>query len=256
MRLQLLSDLHLETESFVPTPAPDADALVLGGDIDTRWTGYARFLDWPVPVFAIAGNHEFEGRDVDEVIPALRGRCTGFGIRLVEREQVTLSVADPRIRLLGTVRWSDYDVFGPGRRERAMKAGGYFLRQMRTTRRGVLLDAAGVREEALACRAWLQSALNAAPGDWDRTVVVTHFAPSLLSADPRYGSQPSTASFCNADDALLPLADLWLHGHLHVPSDYTVPRPDGGATRVVCNPRGHAGKREPERHRPWCVIEV
>ncbi len=257
MRLQLLSDLHLETETFVPTPAPDADVLVLAGDIDTRWAAYDLFRDWPVPVYAVAGNHEFEGRDLDEAVSALHARCAARGIRLVEREQVALTDADGRrIRLLGTTRWCDYDAFGAGRRERAMKAGGYFLRQMRTTRHGVPLDAAGVREEALACGAWLQSALVEAPGDWHRTVVVTHFAPSLLSADPRYGTQPSTASFCNADDALLPLADLWLHGHLHVPSDYTVARPGGGETRVVCNPRGHAGKREPERHRPRCVVEI
>jgi hypothetical protein len=45
-------------------------------------------------------------------------------------------------------------------------------------------------------------------------VVITHFAPSLLSADPRYGLAPGTAGFCNALDDLLPQADLWLHGHL------------------------------------------
>ena len=35
MRLQLLSDLHLETEAFDPQPAPDADVLILAGDIDS-----------------------------------------------------------------------------------------------------------------------------------------------------------------------------------------------------------------------------
>ena len=34
MRLQLLSDLHLETEVFEPQPAPGAELLVLAGDID------------------------------------------------------------------------------------------------------------------------------------------------------------------------------------------------------------------------------
>ena len=34
MKLQLLSDLHLETESYVPTPAPGAELLILAGDID------------------------------------------------------------------------------------------------------------------------------------------------------------------------------------------------------------------------------
>jgi hypothetical protein len=52
------------------------------------------------------------------------------------------------------------------------------------------------------------------------TVVITHFAPSLKSADPRYGPTPGTAGFCNNLDHLLPQAQLWLHGHLHAPSDY------------------------------------
>ena len=77
---------------------------------------------------------------------------------------------------------------------------------------------------------------------------MTHFAPSLRSADPRYGLVPGTAGFCNALDELLPLAQLWLHGHLHAPSDYTVGGTDEhGAPwqcRVVANPLGYARKGE------------
>lgn len=75
-----------------------------------------------------------------------------------------------------------------------------------------------MRDEALACQQWLRAALAQLAGP---TVVVTHFAPSLRSADPRYGVTPGTAGFCNALDELLPHADLWLHGHLHCASDYT-----------------------------------
>jgi len=42
MKLQLLSDLHLETEAFDPQPAPGADVLVLAGDIDATWAGFER----------------------------------------------------------------------------------------------------------------------------------------------------------------------------------------------------------------------
>lgn len=258
MRLQLLSDLHFETETFEPTPAPDAELLVLAGDIDSTWRGYDAFGRWPVPIVAVAGNHEFDRRDLVGDQAALRERCAEVGIRLLERETIVISGHDGcRIRFVGTTRWSDFDVFGTARRERAMKAAGYFVRLMRSTRDGRPLDAAEMREAGLECRAWLQATLAEPPGDWDRSVVITHFAPSLASADPRYGTQPSTASFCNADDDLLPLADLWLHGHLHAPSDYEVARPDrGGTTRVVCNPRGQARKDEPAGHRPWCVLDV
>ena len=54
MRLQFLSDLHLESETFDPEPAPGAQALVLGGDIDRHWDALARFKGWPVPVLMVA----------------------------------------------------------------------------------------------------------------------------------------------------------------------------------------------------------
>jgi hypothetical protein len=113
------------------------------------------------------------------------------------------------------------------------------MRIQRSTLDGLPFDAPAVRREALACRAWLAAELVRATGEWDATVAVTHFGPSFRSADPRFGGQPGTASFCNADDDLLPLASLWIHGHLHCRHDYRVRHP-GGETRVVCNARGHA----------------
>ena len=107
-----------------------------------------------------------------------------------------------------------------------------------------------VREQALRCRAWLSSAL-AQPATADATVVITHYAPSLRSADPRYGAQPTTASFCNADDDLLQHADLWVHGHLHVRHDY-----QAGRCRVVCQARGVEKKGETagfDAHALFCV---
>jgi len=255
MRIQILSDLHLETEDFVPEPNPAAELLVLGGDIDASWEALARFAGWPVPVLMVAGNHEFDGREVDDAWPALRARCEAFGITLLERESLVLGdAAGARIRFVATVRWCDFDLFGEEGRAAAMRAAGYYMRIMRSTRHGAAFDPEGVREEALACRAWLAAEL-ARTADWDRSVVLTHFAPSLRSADPRYGAQPGTASFCNADDALLPRASTWIHGHLHCRHDYLVEH-EGGRTRVVCNARGHARKGEAEGHDPLRIFDL
>jgi len=258
MRLQLLSDLHLETETFDPVPAPGAELLVLAGDIDRSWDGLARFAGWPVPVVLVAGNHEFDDRDLDEAWPQLRAHCRALGIQLLERDAAILSDAGGRrIRFLGTVRWTDFNLFGPARRERAERAGAYFMNVMRARRGGAPFDAAAVRSEALECRAWLTQALaEPALGRWDATVVITHFAPSLRSADPRYGSQNGTASFCNADDDLLAAADLWLHGHLHCRHDYVVDHAGGRRTRVVSQARGLESKGEPDGFDPLKLIEV
>ena len=262
MRLQLFSDLHLESEDFDPQPAAGAELLILGGDIDSGWDALARFAGWPVPVLMVAGNHEFDGRDLRLSWHDLRAHAAQHGIRLIERESVVItSAAGLRVRFTGTVRWSDFELFGAAGRERAMRAASYFLKLMDSRIDGEPLTPELLRDESLACRAWLAEELRrpnpgAGPGGWDATVAITHFAPSLRSADPRFGKQPGTASFCNPDDDLIPLADLWLHGHLHCRHDYTVDRPGRALTRVVSQAMGLIRKGEAEGFDPLKTIDV
>ncbi|MEO7150540.1 MAG: phosphoesterase [Burkholderiaceae bacterium] len=256
MRLQLLSDLHLETERYAPQPALDAELLVLGGDIDSTWDGLALFRDWPVPVLMVAGNHEYDRREVTTATTELRARCDALSIRLLECESVVLNDRQGRrIRFVATPRWCDFDLYGASGRARAMRAAKYYMAIMRSTFDGAAFDPAAVREVALACRTWLAAELAVPRGDWDATVALTHFAPSLRSSDPRYGAQPGTASFCNADDDLLPGAELWIHGHLHCRHDYRVDHANG-STRVVCHARGHARKGEADGYDPLRVVDV
>lgn len=258
MKLQLLSDLHLETEEFEPEPAPGAELLVLAGDIDSSWEGLERFAGWPVPVLFVPGNHEFDGREFTQVVPALREVCAKAGMQMLYRETAVLTGADGRrMRFVATPRWSDFDLFGVKERERAMRAAVYFMRIMGAQRYGRPFDEQAMRDEGLACRDWLEAALaEPSTGRWDATVVLTHFAPSLRSADPRYGERAGTASFCNADDDLLPRADLWLHGHLHCRHDYLVERAGCRPTRVVCQARGLFDKGECEGFDPLKCIDI
>ncbi len=267
MKIQLLSDLHLEAHPhFEPVPAPDADLLVLAGDIGSYQSGsrlaepdfgLARFAPkrgWPTPVVFLPGNHEYDNGDFDAIDERLRETCDALGLRWLERE--TLVVGG--VRLVGTTLWTDFDALvtpddSPAERLRkrgkAMRAANYYLEKTATTRHGQPILAEQVRERALLCQAWLRDAL-AAPFDGP-TVAVTHFAPTLASADPRYGLTPGTAGFCNSLDELLPLARVWLHGHLHHASDYVQ---DG--CRVVANPLGYRGKGEQEGFRPTLCVEV
>ena len=254
MLIQLLSDLHLETEVFQPTPAPDADLLVLAGDIDARHEALERFARWPVPVVFVPGNHEFDGRDVDEALAALRKRCERLGILMLHRETAIVRARERRIRLVAAIGWSDFELLGEAGRERCMRAASFFLEKIqRSTRAGRLFDAEQVRDEGLADRAFLeeQLALPRMAAEWDETVVITHFAPSARSADPRYGLQPSSASFCNVQEDLMGRAGLWIHGHVHHQVDYEL-----AGTRVRCNARGHSDRHETARFEAHCVLRV
>lgn len=270
MNIQLLSDLHLETHPhFVPQPAAGADVLVLAGDIGSYQAGsllldhhdadfgLARFSPlngWPTPVLFVPGNHEYDNLDWDEAHQRLQATCARLQITWLDREVRVLQ----GVRFVGSTLWSDFDALGPlaghtglaseksvpsaltqqlKAREKAFRAADYYLRKTGTTRAGEPFLSAAVRALALDSQAWLTQQLAkpfAGP-----TVVVTHFAPSLLSADPRYGRTPGTAGFCNALDPLLAQAQLWLHGHLHCPMDYT-----HHGCRVVANPLGYARKGE------------
>ncbi|MES2994117.1 MAG: metallophosphoesterase [Pseudomonadota bacterium] len=277
MRLQLLSDLHLEHDpTFQPEAAPDVDVLVLAGDIGSYQAGsrlqeddfgLGRFSPlrpgarWPVVLY-VPGNHEFDGLDFDVTTARLKRLCAELGITWLERETVTLG----RVRFIGTTLWSDFDALASAatkpaeqakRRDKAFRAANFYLRRFTTLRDGEPMMAEAIRGLSLECQAWLRSAL-AQPFD-GRTVVVTHFAPSLRSADPRYGLTPGTAGFCNALDDWLPQADLWLHGHLHCANDYLAQGVAGGqpySCRVVANPLGYADKGEQRAFRPDLVIEL
>ena len=270
MKIQLLSDLHLEAHPhFVPEPAPGADVLVLAGDIGSYQEGgqlgdedfgLARFSPlpqwgaWPTPVLFVPGNHEYDAQDFDEAHQRLRRTCDKLGIAWLERETLVLD----QVRFVGTTLWSDFDALADHEqtdsltrrlqlRDKAFRAANFYLRKTGGTRSGEPFLAEPMRAQALACQEWLQAALSTPFAG--TTVAVTHFAPSLRSADPRYGLVPGTAGFCNALDHLLPHAQLWLHGHLHAPSDYTVSGTDPATQaawqcRVVANPLGYARKGE------------
>ena len=263
MKIQLLSDLHLETHpNWRAAPAPGADVLVLAGDIGSYQPGhqmvdddfglrqFSPLTDWPTPVIFVPGNHEYDMLDFDTAHARLRETCERLGMIWLERETLVSPWNDrqgKRLRFVGTTLWSDFAALNAP--EKAFRAANYYLKKTGTTRRAEPLLAEQMRELGLECQAWLQAEL-ATPFDGG-TVVVTHFAPSLKSADPRYGLTPGTAGFCNALDDLFPQAQLWLHGHLHAPSDYYAE-----GCRVVANPLGYARKNEQVHFQPASSIEI
>lgn len=277
MRIQLFSDLHLERyPDFCPQFAPDIDVVVLAGDIGSyqmgsRLPGHDFGLERFSPLRAgaqcptvlyVPGNHEFDALEFDQTYARLRQTCERLGITWLEREVVTLG----QVRFVGTTLWSDFEALAVKEpnitkhmqlRDKAFRAANYYLKKNTTLKRGEPVLAEGIREMALECQAWLRAALEV-PFD-GTTVAVTHFAPSVRSADPRYGLAPGTAGFCNALDALFPLAHVWMHGHLHCTNDYVVEGKNdekSWACRVVANPLGYFSKGEQAAFREHLVIEI
>ena len=285
MRIQIAFDLHLERyPDYTPQAAPDADVLVLAGDIGSYQPGSLLATDdfaltrfsplqpgspWRRVLF-VPGNHEYDGLELSQARPRLQALCAELGITWLDGEVVCID----GVRFVGSTLWSDFEALAATERtetkrqqalQKAYRAANFYLRKNTTRQGGEPMLAEALREEGQACQRWLRQALSQ-PHEGP-TVVVTHFAPTLHSADPRYGLVPGTAGFCNALDDLLPHADVWVHGHLHCPVDHTVrgriaadaatgrPARDW-ACRIAANPRGYFSKGEQASFIERCVLDV
>ncbi|CAN5341936.1 metallophosphoesterase [soil metagenome] len=278
LRLQLASDLHLEHLQLqfpgerIVSPAPDADLLVLAGDIENGPRAVRAFADWPVPVLLIAGNHEFYDHHWESTRVELRRASEGTSVILLDNDRADFSrftdwsarhaAALSRLRIFGTTLWTDYGF-----------PCGLSQRQLMDHAESRIVDHRAIQtsdgpfraEQALddhrRSRDWLEREL-ATPFD-GKTIVITHHGPHPNSVHPRFRApetNATNASFVSDLTALMPQVDLWLHGHVHDSFDYRL-----GRCRVVTNPRGYALNRrhadyiaevmfENDAFRPDCVV--
>lgn len=254
MKLHILSDLHLEFGGL-RLPEVDADVTVLAGDIGVGLAG----IEWALqtfqrPVIYVMGNHEFYGqRSMPELWKKARKKVAGTHVHLLENETIEID----GVRFLGSTLWTDFELFGD--REAAMKdaldMNDYWsiLTEPRagyaTNNRAARLtpqDTLRMHEEGVA---WLSKELEGQNGL--PIVVVTHTAPHRGSLHQKYKHHPISPAFVSDLDELVQCADLWIHGHTHDSFDYRA-----GKCRVVCNPRGYAGRELNPGFDSGLVVEV
>ncbi len=242
MRVQILSDLHLEMGSGTPAEVAaenhlalavsGADVVVLAGDIAAGaeaipWAA----AEWPDrPVLYVLGNHEFYGRDVASVIADCREAAARTdNVHFLEHDGITID----GVRFLGTTFWTDFNLFGNVRA--GEKAAGSLMTDFRVIHdpETGILTPERTRQWHQESLAWLKGELAACSGP---AVVITHHAPHRRS--DHFGTTASAGFVSHLPDLLYDYAPrLWIHGHTHGRDNYCV-----GPTRVVSNQYGYAGE--------------
>lgn len=242
MKLQILSDLHLEF-GMIDVPHTDADVVIAAGDIHVQEKAIEWLKKFKQPVIYICGNHEYWHGERYSTQQQLRQDCSGSNIHFLERDSIEI---DGTV-FHGCTLWTDYAQGNQWVMEEAESKINDFKYIQEDSR---ALTADDLYREHQASLDWLQRQLEQYEGQ--RQVVVSHHAPSKHSW-ARSASDALQFAYCNdLDNALLNCpAALWVHGHIHSQSDYTL-----GNTRVVCNPRGYHGLAEREDFNPRYCIEL
>ena len=250
MKIRILSDLHLEFSSWTPPPV-EADVVVLAGDIHlgVKGLGWAREQFSDAHIIYVAGNHEFYGGHMQEVLVSLREVAERLGIHVLDADEFILKDT----RFLGATLWTDFALYGNGPKLRgAMNDARRRVSDFRMIRNvdGNPFCPEIAREIHRAQVTWLEGKLSETFDG--STVVITHHLPHLQSIKEKYQGNALNPAFAS-DLAYLvrPPASLWIHGHTHDSVDYVV-----NGTRVVCNPRGYLPMEPNPAFDPTLVVEA
>jgi predicted phosphodiesterase len=232
MRLHILSDLHLEFGP-VEIPSPDADLVVLAGDIHLGHSGveWARRQFPHTPILYVLGNHEFYRHSLPGLTEALKRETDGGQIHLLENNTLELD----GFTFLGCTLWTDFRL-GPDKRVAMLTAEDIMsdYQVVRFDAENRWLRARDTERMHSASVTWLKKQLH--KHEPARTVIVTHHAPSQRSIPPNHAGSALNGAFVSDLDALVENSGvpLWIHGHTHYNVDYSI-----GNTRVLSNQRGY-----------------
>ena len=240
MRIQVLSDLHLEFGGAgVPPLAPDAEVVVMAGDLAPAKRRPARLAArvWKdaAHILYVPGNHEYYGSQIANAQHMLALDCADCGVTLLDTAAVTIG----HVRFIGATLWTDFLLEGGPRELDVHHAVGEGLNDFCGSIRGASWRNFTTWEAAhrhARDRAFIEAGLVEAGDAGLEAVVVTHHAPSPRSIHPRFAGDPLNPGFASNLEAVIRRFQpaLWVHGHVHDAVDFTI-----GRTRVLANPRGY-----------------
>ena len=280
MRINIVSDIHLEFGPIEIKNTEGADVLILSGDIcvaadvlhkdnlNNKSRKIHDFFEMCSKEFKnviyIVGNHEHYNGDFQRTIPHLKQFLGHLdNLHILDKEIVTID----DVTFIGGTLWTDMNKedgitlyhmssmmndfikVSNGKIQNGIQAEDDkpYYRIKRLTPEDVVVDH----------KSMLEYIRIIVEGKQDQKfVVVGHHAPSKLSTKPKYqddyimnGGYSSDLSEFILD---YPQIKLWTHGHTHDTFDYMI-----GSTRVVCNPRGYIKyEQRADEFDPNIIFEV
>jgi Icc-related predicted phosphoesterase len=253
MKIWIVSDLHLEFgKPFTVEPPSDADVMVCAGDILIK--GVLPSLAWltkrmalKIPVIFVAGNPEFYGASVQESLSD--AKMAGYpDLHFLENDVMEID----GVLFVGGTMWSDFRLFGrdPQVAMSYAQSGMNDFKKIKLSKNPYSkFRPMHAYRKHVETRDFIADELQKRRGQ--RTVVITHHAPSPRSIAGEFRHDPLSACYASDLEDLIreTVPTLWVHGHVHYRNDYTI-----ADTRIISNPRGYPG--ENTGFEPAFVVEI
>jgi Icc-related predicted phosphoesterase len=248
MKIQIMSDIHLEFGPCEEIKKTDADVVVLAGDIHTRNQVLKQGLEWIISNFGdkevvyVLGNHEYWGNKYPKIANDIKNKLEVRGIKnihVLENESVIISGT----AFHGATLWTDMTTGGEMDKLSGMLSefgmnDFKYIRMDKSYRKIEFADFFRMHKRSLN---FLKEALGKHAGM--KNVVVTHHCPSRQSLPFDRESDALAQAYVSSLEGFIKETkpDCWIHGHVHMPCDYDIFHDENktSKTRVVCNPRGY-----------------
>jgi predicted phosphodiesterase len=250
MKIQLVSDIHLEFGQRSTLDNAGADVLVLAGDIcsarninDYMWFFQDCASKFQNVVY-IMGNHEHYKHTFNDTANVIRESPLRYSnVHFLDNETITID----GVKFIGATLWTDNNK-GCIVTEEKLRCGMNDFRLIKyRSHKGDYFKFTPSMSfyEHRRTIAYIGTQIVDGP-----CVVVTHHLPSFKSVHPKYANEQymNGGYASDLEHMMNDNVKLWLHGHTHNPCDYMV-----NNTRVVCNPRGYPGERNDHKD---IVLEV
>ena len=253
MRIQIMSDLHLEFGGGIPR-VQDVDVAICAGDLAPYESGLIERLRdtwWNADeVIYVLGNHEFYGMNMTEVREEAEHEASIHGVHLLDPGAVWID----NVRFIGATLWTDFGLYGPGDefrcREKARKGINDYRGHITVGDLYADLTPEMTQEIHRQEVDWIDARLCRTEGE--KCVVITHHAPTSHSINEKFVGQSLNASYASNLDKMIEnwQPTLWIHGHMHDAVDKML-----GDTRLICNPRGYSHEKN-RGFRDDLVVEI
>ena len=249
MRLQTLSDLHLEFggHSILDTiEACEADYLIMAGDIHIYNHIFKTLKEIQKyaqkPIIFVPGNHEYYYTQYQTFNKELKTEFKNNKDIIVLDEDI---YEDNNIIFLGATGWWDGtgtdNYFDPLKYKFLMNDFS-FITDISYYDWG--------RQWGRSAKAFFEK--NIKKNQDKKIVCISHNGPTRKSIAPMYKGHELNMCFVNDWENLITdyMVDLWIHGHTHDSLDYTI-----GSTRIIVNPGGYYPHRN-KNFKTDLVVEI